>query len=100
MRKLARITTCVFEARHSPIGAKRCYGSKISNGGFIKVTIGLKKPMRKRDMVRCLLMGQISYRIHKLTQIVQGARLYQCESCFKGGAILMRPVLRKEQSWT
>jgi hypothetical protein len=50
MRKLVRIATDVFEAWHSHVGAKRCYGSKISNGGFIKVTIGLRKPMRKGDM--------------------------------------------------
>jgi hypothetical protein len=41
MRKLARITTGVFEARHSHVRAKRSYGSKISKGGFIKVTIGI-----------------------------------------------------------
>jgi hypothetical protein len=41
MRKFARIATGVFEARHSHAGAKRCYGSKISKGGFIKVTIGI-----------------------------------------------------------
>jgi hypothetical protein len=49
MRKLARIATGVFEERHSHVGAKRCYGSKISKGGFIKVTIGLTEPMRKGD---------------------------------------------------
>jgi hypothetical protein len=45
MRKLARIATGVVEAWHSHVGAKRCYGSRISTGGFIKVTIGLTKPM-------------------------------------------------------
>jgi hypothetical protein len=54
MRKLARIATGVFEVRHSQVGAKRCYESKISKGGFIKVTIGLMKPMRKGDTIRCL----------------------------------------------
>jgi hypothetical protein len=44
MRKLARIVTGVFEARHSHVGAKMCYGSKISKGGFIKVTICLTEP--------------------------------------------------------
>jgi hypothetical protein len=39
MGKLARITMGVFETRHSRVGAKRGYGSKISKGGFIKVTI-------------------------------------------------------------
>jgi hypothetical protein len=72
MRKLARIVTGVFEARHRHVAAKRCYGSKISKGGFINVTIVLTKPMRKGDTVRCLLMGQRSWRIHKLTQRVQG----------------------------
>jgi hypothetical protein len=41
MRKLVRIVTGVFEARHSHVRAKRCYGSKKSKGGFIKVTIGI-----------------------------------------------------------
>jgi hypothetical protein len=41
MRKLARIATGVFEARHNHVGAKRCYRSKIKKGGFIKVTIGI-----------------------------------------------------------
>jgi hypothetical protein len=54
MRKFARIATGVFEARHSHVGAKRCYGSKISKGGFIKVTIGIMGPMRKGDTIRCL----------------------------------------------
>jgi hypothetical protein len=54
MRKLARIATGVFEARHSHVGVRRCYGSKISKCGFINVTIGLTEPMRKGDMVRCL----------------------------------------------
>jgi hypothetical protein len=54
MKKLARITTGVFEARHSHVGARRYYGSKISKGGFIKVTIGLTELMRKSDIVRCL----------------------------------------------
>jgi hypothetical protein len=47
MRKLARIAMSVFEAWHSHIGAKRCYGSKISKGGFIKVTISLTEPNKK-----------------------------------------------------
>jgi hypothetical protein len=44
MRKIGRIATGVFEARHIHVGAKRCYGSKISKGGFIKVTICLMEP--------------------------------------------------------
>jgi hypothetical protein len=47
MRKLARIAMSVFEAWHSHIGAKRCYRSKISKGGFIKVTISLTEPNKK-----------------------------------------------------
>jgi hypothetical protein len=39
--KIARIVTGVFEARHSHVGAKRCYRFKISKGGFIKVTIDI-----------------------------------------------------------
>jgi hypothetical protein len=39
MRKLARIAMGVFEARHSHVEAKRCYRSKISKGGFIKVNV-------------------------------------------------------------
>jgi hypothetical protein len=54
MGKLARIVTCVFGARPSHVGAKRCYGSKISKGGFIKVTSGLMGKIRKCDMIRCL----------------------------------------------
>jgi hypothetical protein len=41
MKKLARITIGVFEARHNHVRAKRCYGSKINKGGFIKVMIGI-----------------------------------------------------------
>jgi hypothetical protein len=72
MRKPARIAMGVFEAWRNHIGAKRCYGSKISKDGFIKVTIGLTELMKKGYMVRCFLMGQRSWRIHKLTQRVQG----------------------------
>jgi hypothetical protein len=54
MGKLARIVTCVFGVWPSHVGAKRCYGSKISNGGFITVTSDLMGPMRKGDTIRCL----------------------------------------------
>jgi hypothetical protein len=47
MGKLARIATGVFEARHSHVGAKRCYRSKINKGGFMKVTISLSELMKK-----------------------------------------------------
>jgi hypothetical protein len=54
MGKLARIVMGDFGAGHSHVGVKRCYGSKISKGGFIKVTSGLMGPMRKVDTIRCL----------------------------------------------
>jgi hypothetical protein len=57
MRELARIATGAFEIRHGHVGVKRCYRSKISKGGFAKVTIGLMGPMRKGDTIRCLLMS-------------------------------------------
>jgi hypothetical protein len=47
-----------FGARHSHVRVKRCYGSKIRNGGFIKVTSGLMGPMRKGDTIRCLSNGR------------------------------------------
>jgi hypothetical protein len=58
IRKLDRMTMSVFEALHSLVGAKRCCGSKISKGGFIKVMSGLKGLMRKGDTTRCLSNGQ------------------------------------------
>jgi hypothetical protein len=54
MGKFVRIVTGVFEAWHNHVGAKRCYRPKISKSGFIKVTIGLMKPMRKGDTIRWL----------------------------------------------
>jgi hypothetical protein len=68
IRKFARITAGVFEARHNHVGAKRCYGSKISKSWFIKITIGLPKPMRNGDMVRCLLVSQRSRKIYHVIQ--------------------------------
>jgi hypothetical protein len=68
MRKLTRIATGVSEARHSHVRAKTCYGSKISKCGFIKVTIGLTEPMRKGDMVRCLLVSHGSEKIYNVVQ--------------------------------
>jgi hypothetical protein len=68
MRKLARIAMGVFEARHSHVRAKRCYGSKISKGEFIKVMIGLTKSVRKGDTVRCLLVSQRSKKIYVIVQ--------------------------------
>jgi hypothetical protein len=41
MGKLARITTGVFEARHSHIQARKGYGSKIRKNELIKVKIGI-----------------------------------------------------------
>jgi hypothetical protein len=58
MVKLARIATSVFEARHSHVRAKRCYGSKMSKDGFIKVIVGLTEPMRMGDTLRCLSNGR------------------------------------------
>jgi hypothetical protein len=54
MGKLARIAMGVFGARHSHVGVRRCYGSKISKGGFVRVTSGKMGPMRKGDMIRYL----------------------------------------------
>jgi hypothetical protein len=54
MGKFVRIVTGVFDAWHNHVGAKRCYRPKISKSGFIKVTIGLMKPMRKGDTIRWL----------------------------------------------
>jgi hypothetical protein len=68
MGRLARIATGVFEARHSHVSAKRCYGSTIRKGGFIKVMIGLTEPMRKGDTVMCLLMSQMSGKIYNMVQ--------------------------------
>jgi hypothetical protein len=86
MRKLAGITTGVFEARHSHVGAKSCYGSKIRKGGFIEVTIGLTEPMRKGDMVRCTLVSERSEKIYIVVQRsssrLQGYNLFN--SNFKG----------------
>jgi hypothetical protein len=39
----------VFESRHRHVGVKRCYGSKISKSGFIKVTIDLTELTRECD---------------------------------------------------
>jgi hypothetical protein len=60
MRKLARIATGVFKARYSHVGAKRCYGSKISKDGFIKVMIGLTELIGEG----CPWMSQRSERIY------------------------------------
>jgi hypothetical protein len=68
MGRLARIAMGVFEARYSHVRAKRCYGSTISKGGFIKVMIGLTELMRKGDTVRCLLMSQMSEKIYNVVQ--------------------------------
>jgi hypothetical protein len=68
MRKIGRIATGVFEAWHSHVGARRCYRSKISKGGFIKVTIGLIEIMRKGDTARCLLVSQRSEKIYNVVQ--------------------------------
>jgi hypothetical protein len=71
MGKIASITTGVYGAHHSRVGTKRCYGSKLSKGGFIKVTIDLAKPMRKGDTVRYLLVSQRSGKIYNVVQRVR-----------------------------
>jgi hypothetical protein len=58
MGKLSRIVMVVFGARQSHVGAKRCYGSKVTNGGFIKVTISLTELTRECDMITCLSNGR------------------------------------------
>jgi hypothetical protein len=60
---LLSIAAGVFQARHSHVWARRCYGSKINKDKFIKVTIGLAEPMRKGATIMCLLMNQRSRRI-------------------------------------
>jgi hypothetical protein len=72
MRKLARTAIDVFEAQHNHVRAKRCYGSKISKGEFIKVMIGLTKLMRKGDTVRCLLVSKGAKRFTLWFKGVQG----------------------------
>jgi hypothetical protein len=52
MGKLARIATGVFEARHSHVWERWCYGSKINKDKLIKLTVGLAEPMREGDMTR------------------------------------------------
>jgi hypothetical protein len=59
MRKFASIAMGVFEARHNHVEAKRCYGSKISKSGFIKVTIDLTEPMTMGDTLRYFSNGRM-----------------------------------------
>jgi hypothetical protein len=55
---------------------------------FIKITIGLTKPMREATLSGTFLMGQISWRIPKVVQALKAAsRLHQCDACFKDIAI-------------
>jgi hypothetical protein len=68
MVKLARIATGVFEARHSHVGAKRCYGSKISNGGFIKVTIGIAEQQESVIRQCAFLIGKRGGRVYHVIQ--------------------------------
>jgi hypothetical protein len=76
MGKLARIVTGVFGARHSNVGVRRCYGSEISKGGFIKVTIGLTEPMRMGDTTRCLSNGRKGRKGYHVIQ--RKSRRLQC----------------------
>jgi hypothetical protein len=68
MRKFARIVTGVFEARHNHVGAKRCYGSNISKGGFIKVTIGIAKQQESVIRQCAFLMGEWDERVYHVIQ--------------------------------
>jgi hypothetical protein len=63
MRKFARITTGAFEAGHSHVGAKRCYGFKISKGGFIKVIIGIAEQQESVIRQCAFLMGERGGRV-------------------------------------
>jgi hypothetical protein len=58
MGKLARIVMGVIGAQHNNVGVRRCYGSEISKGEFIKVTISLMEPIRMADTIRCLSNGR------------------------------------------
>jgi hypothetical protein len=75
MGKLARIVTCVFGAWPSHVGAKRCYRSKISEGGFIMVTSGLMgHEKRRHDQVplvsrRCEKIYNV---VHRSSRRLQG----------------------------
>jgi hypothetical protein len=64
MRKFAKIATGVFEARHSHVGAKRCYGSKIGKGGFIKVMIGIAEQQESVIRQCAFLMGERGGRVY------------------------------------
>jgi hypothetical protein len=68
MGRLARIATGAIEARHSHVGAKRCYGSTISKGGFIKVMIGLTEPMGGVTRSGAFLMGKRDGRVYHVIQ--------------------------------
>jgi hypothetical protein len=68
MRKFARIATGVFEARHSYVEAKRCYGSKISKGEFIKVTIGIAEQYESLIQQCAFLIGERGVRVYHVIQ--------------------------------
>jgi hypothetical protein len=68
MRKRARIVTGVFEAWHSHVGAKRCYGSKISKGGFIKVMIGIAEQQESVIRQCAFLMAERGERVYHVIQ--------------------------------
>jgi hypothetical protein len=54
MGKLASIAAVVSQAQNSHVQAKKCYGSKISRGKLIEVTLGLADLMREGGTIRCL----------------------------------------------
>jgi hypothetical protein len=61
-----------FTTWHNHVGAKRCYGSKLSKGGFIKVTSGLMGPMRKGDTIMSLWWVEGAKRITMWLKEVPG----------------------------
>jgi hypothetical protein len=50
------MATGVFEARHSHVGVRRCYRSKISKSGFIRVTIGLTELVTGETMASATMV--------------------------------------------
>jgi hypothetical protein len=69
MEKLVRIAMGVFGAWHSHVWVMRCYGSKISKGGFINVTIGLTEPIRIGDTIGCLSNGRRGGRVYHVIRM-------------------------------
>jgi hypothetical protein len=68
MGKFARIMTGVFEARNSHVDAKKCYGPKISKGGFIKVMIGIAEQQESVIRQCAFLKGKRDGRVYHVIQ--------------------------------